>query len=252
MRKSKARILLYDIETSPNLAYVWGKYEQTALAYERESEFLSISWKWLGDKKVHVLTRTDFKLNGDRKLVKKLRSLLDQADLVIGHNSNAFDNVKANARFIAHKLNPPAPYLKVDTLAVARSQFKFNSNSLNDICEHLGIGQKTPTGGFKLWLDCMKGSRAAFKKMGLYNQKDVVLLEKVYLRLRPWINTHPNLALINDRPNSCPRCGSKSFSSKGHYYTRTVKYRRYLCNDCGGSFRSQSKSSQAKPGVMPV
>jgi len=235
-KSKKARILLYDLESTPNLGYVWGKFEQNVLSYKSESELLSVAWKWLGESKVHVKTRADFKDKTDLSVVKVVHELLDEADLVIAHNGFAFDNKKAFARFVFHKLKPPSPFRTVDTLKIARKAFKFNSNSLNDLCEHLGIGSKVKTGGFELWLACMAGSKAAFKKMGTYNKHDVTLLEKIYLRFRPWIDNHPNLALINDRPNGCPNCGHEHVQSKGFVYTNKVQYRKFQCMGCYKSF----------------
>lgn len=243
MSKNKARILLYDLETSPNLAYVWGKYEQDVLSFKNESEILSVAWKWLDEKKVNVVTRADFKDKTDRSICEVIWNLLDEADIVVGHNSIEFDNKKANARFAAHQMPPPSGYLNVDTRRVAKSVFKFNSNKLDDLCKHLNIGSKAKTGGFSLWLECMAGSKKAFKTMGEYNKQDVVLLEKIYLYFLPWINNHPNVALINLRPKACTRCGSDSFKSKGVRYTKTRIYRTYRCNDCHGVF-SDTKSEK--------
>lgn len=32
------KILLFDIETSPNLSYTWEKYQQDVIAFEKERE----------------------------------------------------------------------------------------------------------------------------------------------------------------------------------------------------------------------
>ncbi len=43
----------------------------------------------------------------------------------------------------------------------------------------------------------MNKDPAAWKVMEKYNKQDVLLLEKVYDRLLPWIKSHPNHHLFN-------------------------------------------------------
>src|ERR1017187_7486845 len=102
----KAKILFYDIETSPNLAYVWGKWEQNVIAYKSEWEILSFAWKFKGDKSVKCLTRADYKDKTDKSLVIDLKRIMDSADLIVAHNGDQFDIKKSTARMIFHGLNP--------------------------------------------------------------------------------------------------------------------------------------------------
>lgn len=236
--KTNQRVLLLDIETSPNLGYIWGKYEQNVIAYENEWFMLSFSVKWLGAKKTEVFGLPDFtgyakNKDSDEKLVKKLWEYLDEADVVIAHNGDAFDLKKSNARFIYHRMEPPTPYKTVDTLKVARRYFKFNSNKLDDLAVHLGIGKKAETGGFKTWLGCMEGDMKVWATMKKYNKQDVVLLEKVYLRLRSWMTNHPNMNIINATINHCPNCGKKDIIKRGFAFTRVSMKQRYHCQSCG-------------------
>lgn len=234
MKKTKKlKVLLYDIETAPNLGYVWGKYEQNVLSYVEEGGHLCFSYKWLGEGQgVRAASRQGQRT--DRALVKKLWKLLDRADVVVAHNGDQFDQKKANARFVLWGLGPPAPYKSVDTKKVAKKYFKFNSNKLDDLGQFLGVGKKLKTGGFELWLGCLAGNKAAWKKMLAYNKQDVRLLEKVYLKLRPWIEGHPNLAAAAGRPDGCPKCGHAKLKSYGWKTTKTRRYVRYRCLSCRG------------------
>ena len=157
-----AKVLFFDIETAPNLAYVWGQWQQDVIDHKREWYILCFSYKWEDQKKTHVVSLNDFDLynedsENDLEVVKKLWELIDEADIVIGHNSDAFDIKKANARFVYHELGPPSHFGSVDTLKIARRYFKFNSNRLGHLGEHLGLGGKEVTGGFQTWAGCMKG-----------------------------------------------------------------------------------------------
>ena len=126
-----SKVLFFDIETAPNMSYVWGQWQQDVIKHVDEWYILCFSYKWEDHKSTHVVALKDFELydndpGNDLQVVKKLWELLDEADIVIGHNSDAFDIKKANARFVYHGLGPPSHYQTVDTLKMARIHFKFN------------------------------------------------------------------------------------------------------------------------------
>lgn len=231
--------LLFDVESSPNIAYVWGKYETDALgAFIKERQIISVAWKWLGQPKTHVLALPDlptYKRNPDdnRGLIVALHELFQKADIVIGHNVDEFDDKMANTDFIKHKLPPPPPHKTVCTLKLAKSRFRFNSNSLDNLGAFLGLGRKVKHEGFGMWEKCLAGDLRAWKRMRLYNVGDVHLLEKVYLALRPWAKNHPD---VNARSgvDACPKCGSKHLESRGFGLTLHGKYPRFQCKACHG------------------
>lgn len=232
------KILVYDVENAPNVAYTWAKYDQNVLAFEREWHMMSFAYKWLGEKTTHVVALPDFKLyakdpHNDLELIKALYQLFDEADVLIAHNGDRFDQRKANAKFIEHGLTPPSQYKSIDTLKVARKNFMFNSNKLDDLGKILGVGRKVRTGGFDLWLDCLAGDKKAWAVMKKYNKQDVVLLEQVYYKLLPWIVNHPNMALMNDKAEACPNCGSNHLQRRGQAYSRLGVAQKYQCVGCG-------------------
>ena len=220
------KILLVDIETSPNLAYIWDKYEQDAIAFEKERELLSFAYKWLGEKKVHSHCLGDM---DSEMLVEGLYMIFDDADIIVAHNGDEFDIKMANAFFIRQGLTPPSPYKTIDTLKIARSKFRFNSNKLNDLGQYLNLGEKVETGGFKLWLKCLKGDKKAWKLMKKYNEQDVILLEKVYKKLVPWAKTTPPI----DLGFTCPACGSTHLQQRGWNISKTYLSKRVCCQNCG-------------------
>ena len=247
--KKGSKILLFDIENSPNLSYTWGKHEQEVIDFEKEWYMLSFAYKWLGDRTVKAYSLPDFKTykkdkTNDKELLKELWKLLDEADIVVGHNSNKFDIRKTNARLLLNGFSKPSPYKTVDTLKEARKHFFFNSNKLDHLCTHLGIGKKVPTGGFGLWLSCMSGDIKAWKKMVRYNKNDVIILERLYLLLRPWVINHPNRALMDGKERACPACSSEKIHSNGFAYTQVGKFRRWRCLNpiCGAN--SQSRKAE--------
>lgn len=232
------KVLLFDIETSPNLGYTWGKYEQNVVQFTREGYMMTFAYKWLGEKKVHAFALPDFTRyktdkHDDVELVTKLWKLFDEADVIVAHHGDAFDIKKANAYFAKAGLTPPSPYKTVDTKKVAKRFFYFNSNKLDDLGNYLKLGRKVDTGGFELWTECMAGNPLAWSKMIRYNKQDVLLLERIYLRLLPWITNHPDVInYITDEP-ICSNCGGKHLQKRGFAINRNGKKIRYHCQDCG-------------------
>ena len=243
MSKSNAltpKILLWDLETAPNISYTWpGKYEVDVIDFVRPWYALTFAYKWLGDRKVGGYSLPMFKgykqdKANDRALMQKLWSLMNEADIVVGHNAAAFDNKSAFARFLYHNFQPPAPFKTVDTLLIARNGFKFNSNKLDDLGQHFGFGHKMIHTGFDMWRGCFeRDERRSWKLMLEYNKRDVELLEKVYLRLRPWMKNHPNYNLIAGTTDHCTNCGKPSLIVRGYYNTSGGRRQRLQCTDCG-------------------
>ena len=252
-----AKVLFYDIETAPNLAYVWGHYDQNVVSQLREWYVLCFSYKWEGQKTTKVVSLPDFPeiykadSENDTAVVGALWKLFDEADIVVAHNGDRFDMRKANARFVYHNLKPPAMPQQIDTLKIARKYFMFNSNKLGDLGEHLGLGNKEATGGFGLWAGCMRGDEKSWRIMKKYAKQDVDLLQDVYERLRPWMTNHPNRALIDNRPDACPTCGHWELIKRGYRNNKTTQYARFQCKACNSYCRARVRSEAASPNLVP-
>lgn len=256
VKNDKARILLYDIETAPNLVHTWGIYEQNALEVVRPWYILCFAYKWLDESTTHVISLPDFKMHykknpeSDYLIVKELHKLFSEADVIIAHNGNNFDQKKVNARFLVHGFDPPTHYRQIDTLKEARKHFKFDSNRLNDLGVTLELGEKVHTGGYNLWKDCMAGDESAWKQMKKYNKQDVVLLEKVYKALRPWMDNHPNVSVLRGESNGCPKCGSFDLMKRGIRHNKTTSYQEYQCRICRGYSRSRINLKITTPNYV--
>lgn len=239
---TKPNILFIDIETTPNLAWTWGYYETDVLEVVKEWEILSVACKYLTLKPIAFAGQDKF---SEEEIVKFIWKQLDQADVVIAHNGDRFDIRKINAKFLKYGLTPPSPYKTVDTRTVAKRYFALNSNKLDYIGKYLNLGQKIHHEGMPLWFDCMEGKAEAWKTMRTYNVNDITLLEKIYLKLRPWIKNHPNLADY-DTAVVCPKCGeADDITSKGTRQSGILVKQRYVCKSCGGWF--QTTKGKVKP-----
>lgn len=238
LKAKPPKILIYDIETSPLISYTWGTFKQNVIKVIQESHILCFAYKWLGEDKTHIVALPQFKgqykvdPTNDVKLIEKLHSLFDEADIVIAHNGDRFDQRKSKARFLVHGLKPPSPFRTIDTLKVARKHFALHSKKLDALGEILGVGRKVVHTGFSLWEGCMNGDEKSWQKMMEYNVQDVNLLEAVYYKLQGWIDNHPNLNVYSEG-NNCPVCKSTELEDADFKYTNAGKYPQYHCKSCG-------------------
>src|SRR5690606_11884903 len=250
------KIAILDIETAPNLAYVWRFFKENVGAKQvvEHSEIMSFAYKWYGDNSVHY---HDVQHSNELAVLEKINAVLDEADIVVAHNGVKFDLPTIQVRALVHGLKPPAPYKQVDTLKVAKSEFRFPSNSLEYLSKVLGVEEKgghKEFPGFELWKECLAGNPAAWEEMRLYNIQDVVTLEQVYEKMRPYMRNHPNVAVFNDEEETCcPRCGGNHLQRRGFAYTNVGKYQRFVCTECGAWSRTRfTEHTKAKNKSMVV
>lgn len=138
-------------------------------------------------------------------------------------------------------MSPPSPYKTIDTKKVAKSVAGFDSNSLNNLGIDLGEGEKIKHRGFDMWEGCMAGKKRDWADMKRYNKKDVDLLAKIYLRLRPWMKNHPDISEYSKDAIFCPRCKSKRLQKRGTFRNKTALMDRLQCLGCGGWFSKKSR-----------
>ena len=245
--KQGPRIATLDIETSPIVAYVWSLWKVNIGLNQIVDEWsiMSYCYKELGNPKV-IYDDTSKKANprDDSDLMAGLHKLLSETDIIIAQNGKAFDMKKINARFIERGFMPLPPIRVIDTMLVAKDVAKFTSNKLEWLSKHLTDTPKyshSEFPGMELWTECLKGNKKAWRVMKKYNCIDVPATEELYLKLRPYMQGHPNVAAYyNDEQTRCPRCASVNLTVEAKpAYTQTGEYRRYQCNDCGGFARSR-------------
>lgn len=242
-QQHKTRKLFYDIETSYIITQQkkWSLWDEHPIAEDiiEDWQILCFAWKWEGESKVHVLAQCDFKdykkgkLN-DYKVVEKLAELYTEADIVVAHNGNSFDQKKVQARMQIHHMWPPMPYAQIDTRLEMKRVGAHTSNKLLHLNKSLGIESKLDAGGMKTWDGCIAGDKKAWRQMKKYNKGDIVALEELYLEVRPWMKNHPAINVLESRPDACPNCGGTNIIAGNKYAaTRTNRYQYHRCQGCG-------------------
>lgn len=233
------KILIFDIETAPIIAYVWSTWQQDVGLNQIQTDWHLMAWaaKWLDKPEIFYADQRNAKpLENDKELLKGIWKLLNEADVVITQNGKAFDQKKLNARFIINKMNPPAPFQHIDTKQLAKKNFAFTSNRLEYMAEKLCTKKKSAHKkfpGFELWRECIKGNLAAWNELEEYNKADVLATEELYKLLAPWGNTGVDLNLYRGEAIFKCQCGSTNLKKSGWRYAKSGKFQRYECLDCG-------------------
>jgi predicted RNA-binding Zn-ribbon protein involved in translation (DUF1610 family) len=244
---SDVKVLYIDIETSPNIADVWGLFKQNVgLAQLRESQrIIGVGYRWRGGGKarwVGEYDRESGKLSNRLGMLRMIHRLYDEADVVVSYNGDSFDHKHLNAEWVSEGLTPPSPYQSLDLFKVVRKNFRFPSKKLAYVAERLVGDTKVANGGHVLWRQCLDADvdadvrRRAWALMSRYCRQDVDLLEPLHDVLEPWLSGSINFSLMRGPSEElgCPKCGGNDLRRRGFAYTSTRAYQRYQCRGCGG------------------
>lgn len=241
----KPRIILFDLETIADLPEVLKVYSGLS-AYPgltlkaTHTTILCAGWKVLGEKKVNCLKVWDKKgwktnVNDDKDLVIALRKVLVSADAIVTHNGIKFDWKFLQTRLMKHGLHPLPQIPHIDTCRLSKSNLLAYNNRLDTLGEHIAGDRKMKHEGWDLWVKSHSGNMRALKKMEKYCKQDVILLEKLFLKMRPFIKNMPNhgLWMAEEMHKICPNCGSVRTIKYGKIMSKSGIKKRYRCNDCG-------------------
>lgn len=236
-----SKILYLDIETSYMLAKVWQPGNQYISHKQliNHTSILCAAWKWEGEKVIHSHFVQPVWLC-DKELTAKLVEVINQADLVIGQNHEAFDLKVINARAAYHGiqgLNLNAISTD-DTLKLMRKAFRLPSCSMEYAAQYFGLTLKTDGGGMdrvdRILRHCEDTSSKAMKEHVRYCRNDVKVTEELMQRIMPYVNLKVNRALLSGGDvYNCHACGSENVhQSDNYYYTKVSKYAKFTCGDC--------------------
>lgn len=247
-QSTPAKILLIDVENSRIKVDIWDTGKQYVRYDQVCADRYIICWcaKWLYSSEIFgdCVTPKESINRNDKRIIKTAWDIMDEADIIIGHNVKNFDIPKLNARILLNDTKggiPPSPYNIVDTLITSRVNFSLISHSQDFLTKCLKLPQKLKTEQ-ELWTRCEKGEQKALDYMYEYCSGDINGLEEVYLKLRPWVKSHPNVALYGDLEDmNCPVCGSTEIKKQGKYVTPMNVYDSYRC-ECGAISRARKSN----------
>jgi DNA-binding XRE family transcriptional regulator len=234
-QKTKANILIYDIETLPNLGYFWDTISDRAIPLDfivKPKSICSIAWKWYGEANTQVFV-IDEPYN-DKRILEQFLPEWQKADYAVAHYSR-FDKPFIAARLMANSLPSLPPVNDICTYKLAKAHFgrTLNGNKLDHLGTILGVGNKIKTNA-DLWVKCASGDKQALADMAAYNAQDVELLSHVFTAMLPHVKSKLNLNLMTDEPLlRCKQCGSDNLMHNGYEYASSTMRHRYSCKDCG-------------------
>ena len=223
-----AKILVLDIETKPSLVYSFQAYDVNISPEQVVTPGGLICWaaKWLDEKEVFFYSEWT---HSKTEMLGAIHKLLDEADAVVTYNGDKFDLPILQGEFVTNGFKPHAPITSIDAVKTVR-KFRFFMSKLAFVGPLLKAGAKMKHEGFDLWKSVMDGDPKAQAKMEKYNVQDVHVLEKLYIRIRPFIHNHPHLG---ETKTECGACGSSHVQLRGWRRTKAYKIRRTQCQDCG-------------------
>jgi hypothetical protein len=243
-KKVRNRILILDVERLPGITqqYWWdrGDLKQRYIQYEtviRQPRTTIVCAKWYDRDTVIELAEWD--KGGRAKFLRKVHRLLEQADIVVGHNVDNADIpwLKGDLHIEAG-LPPLPPFKTVDTLKVLRREFKSGVpfKGLDAFCQIAGIAAKTDSYDRHAMERAVEGSTADRERLTSYCTGDVVATQGLFDFLRPHIRNHPALFVDGKHAmNVCNRCGSSETTPTAKRYVANVlTYTMLKCAECGG------------------
>ena len=244
VKPDEERVLVIDIETSPNVAYVWGMWNQNVSISQliEPSRVLCFAAKWLGESKMSFYSEHH---HGADSMVEAAWSMLDEADTVVGYNHVKFDVPHLQREFVLRGWTAPSPHVDVDLLRVARRQFKFASNKLGYVTDALGLDTKIETGGQQLWNRVLAGDDSAWREFKKYNIQDVDITEQLFILLSPWLKSAPHAGLWSGEMSACYSCGSPDLEPAGFVFGKQTVYPKLLCS-CG-SWSKVLRNGETRP-----
>ena len=251
---TKAKILIFDVENSPAISYNYGLFKQnigTEMVIETPYLF-SYAAKWLGEDHIYYEEQRG---KNDAGLVKGLYDLLDEADMAVAHFGSGHDFPFILGRGAIHGFKPYSPVIQIDTCKIARRKFKMLSNKLSFLAKQFGVTPKDDHpeySGFNLWKAMMAGDAKAWEVNRRYNIGDVVTLEELYLKMRPYIDNHPNVSReAGEEVCQCPSCGSDHVQKRGLRFEKSgLAYQRFQCQACGSWSKTKRSEKDFGQNVL--
>lgn len=265
MKKNKPRIIIWDLETLPDPEQIYknipsiGAWPGRTFKAELQS-IMCFGYKVYGEKRTHCInawdlddwTKSKTDRHNDKKLAMAASKILNEADAIVTHNGKRFDMKVLNTRLAKWGLPPVAPKMHIDTKIVAK-KLSLYSNSLANVAKFFGVADKmTFNNKWGMWerIAFKKETKKDLKVMSDYCKMDVIVLEAIYDKLRPYATSIPNYNIFDKEPDNrkCPNCGSTKLHKHGTKVTPTKIYQRYLCQSCGTTSRTDLKDNNMRVG----
>lgn len=242
--------LTLDVETFPELAYMYGSHYEPVIVKEIAStKILSIAYcfgdgpilfKAIWDFPSYHPKKSDLTIN-DRDLIKFIaEEILPKADIICGHNSDSFDIRTIQERMHYYKLPPPKTFKTKDTLKLYRKYFKNPSNKLGDIAEKYGEQGKISHEGKMTYVKAGLGDKTQQTILRKYNKRDTEVTRERLKDVLEWENRIKPVWI----GRNCPHCKGTRTTKRGVRITCHGTFQNYQCQDCAKYFQGSQVIQQ--------
>lgn len=228
-----ARMLAIDIETMPGLVYTYDLFQPVIShkAIVEPSRIICYSAQWYGEKKVQFSSEYH---DGPKEMLESLWNVMNEADIVLGYNTQRFDVPWIRGELMMNGLTAPSPVKHIDLFQTIKSNTRLMSKKLDYVSHRLLDDKKIDVNTMTLAIECQSPDpevqRKAWNKMRTYSKKDTALLFPIFDQIKSFVKMPHPLAEGDDR---CRHCGSYNLHSRGTAKTLNGSYQRFVCTDCG-------------------
>lgn len=254
------KVLVFDLENTPFLAYTFNTYNANIYPDQvvEEPRVIAFTAGWADKKKVEFYS--EFEGFGPyptreachKHMIEQAFRLLDECDVLVTYNGDRHDIPHIYREFENYGLGRPSPFVSVDLYKVEK-RVKWGFRRLKTISQYRDLTRKLDNSGWRLWRGVISPDpevrRKAWLEMRPYAKGDVVTTRELFHANLHNITNMPSAALY--RPDNgetcCPNCDSENVHSRGWAVSKTRRYPRYQCQDCGKWFKGTR--SQASVGV---
>lgn len=261
----KINVLYWDLESSLMGTLTFGIWNQNISGNRitKHSHLLSNSWAFNDEPPQGVrLSPEDVEGSNDLMVVVDSIKAIEKADLLVSFNGKRFDVPLLKTRALLHGLPPIKFPPHLDLMQEAKKNFRFPSNSMQNISLYLGEHGKLATSGRNLWERCYHyqnydDCNDALAQMLEYGLQDIDATRDLHKRLQGWFKSPVNIGLITKEINGvntkdnrdllCPHCSSKDVDKIGSKaYTSVSSFNIYRCGNsaCRGLSRDNAAGTK--------
>lgn len=253
-----ARILVLDLERVPAFTKPLPVWDMKGLMNRRlgpdeietwgRTICLAYRWGWNGP----IEFIAEWQDGGREGYLRAAQALLEQADVLVGHNSEGFDH-KHLAGDLFMELGVTVPKIKhIDTLKIARANANWENNQLLTLTKRLGIPSKTDRYRIAVAMAAVGGDVKMQRKIQRYNEGDVRASTGLGKKMLPLAGI--NLGLFADDPTrpACTSCQGRRLQRRGFAVKNALRYPRWQCRSCGKWMTSKTAVKTGSVEMRPL